>query len=254
VLLNGERIYQTFARLLLGHEDLDFISVMVQTLNLILLTSSELFEFRSLLKQSLLTDEGRERFISIYKAWCHNPVATFSLCLMAQCYELGSALVFHFANIEVTVPFMMQIDKLVQLIESPIFIHLRLQLLEPQRYPFLLKSLYGLMMLLPQSSAFSYLKTRLDAASAMGLLTCIPPSAFATSTSAAAVGAFGSVGADASAGKVVETQTLNFADLLGEFCATQQRHAALRKVVLKQSSLVGAQSAAAAADDDQKGQ
>jgi vacuole morphology and inheritance protein 14 len=90
---------------------------------------------------------------------------------------------------------MMQIDKLVQLIESPIFIRasahdcchalailiefflysdLRLQLLEPQRHPFLLKSLYGLMMLLPQSSAFNYLKTRLESVSAMGMLSCIP--------------------------------------------------------------------------------
>jgi vacuole morphology and inheritance protein 14 len=76
-------------------QDLDFVSVMVQTLNLILLTSSELFELRSLLKQSLVTDQGRDLFISLYKSWCHNPVATFSLCLMAQCYELGSALVFH---------------------------------------------------------------------------------------------------------------------------------------------------------------
>jgi hypothetical protein len=50
-------------------QDLAFVSVMVQTLNLILLTSSELFEFRSLLKQSLLTDEGRDRFISLYKSW-----------------------------------------------------------------------------------------------------------------------------------------------------------------------------------------
>jgi hypothetical protein len=47
-------------------QDLDFVSVMVQTLNLILLTSSELFELRSLLKQSLVTDQGRDLFISLY--------------------------------------------------------------------------------------------------------------------------------------------------------------------------------------------
>jgi len=91
------------------------------------------------------------------------------------------------ADIEVTVGFLMQIDKLVQLIESPVFIRksaehlldfscrqvsavvrsfvlptsdLRLQLLEPAKHPFLLKSLYGVLMLLPQSSAFTSLKTR----------------------------------------------------------------------------------------------
>ena len=83
----------------------------------------------------------------------------------------------------------MQIDKLVQLIESPVFtctrlnllsmIHhelikvllaLRLQLLEPERNPYLFKCLYGLLMLLPQSSAFISLRNRLGAVSSLGFL------------------------------------------------------------------------------------
>ena len=51
---------------------------------------------------------------------------------------------------QVTVHFLVELDKLTQLLESPIFTHLRLQLLEPQRYAFLVKALYGLLMLLPQ--------------------------------------------------------------------------------------------------------
>lgn len=39
---------------------------------------------------------------------------------------------------------------------------LRLQLLEPDRYPYLYKCLYGVLMLLPQSSAFAALKNRLN--------------------------------------------------------------------------------------------
>ena len=110
-----------------------------------------------------------------------------SLCLLAQAYELGSALVSQFADIPVTVGFLMQIDKLVQLIESPIFIRnfsllsclkqsseLRLQLLDPHRYPFLLKVLYGLLMLLPQSTAFNSLRVRLQSVSALGLLQSVP--------------------------------------------------------------------------------
>lgn len=47
-----------------------------------------------------------------------------------------------------------QVDKLVQLLESPIFLRLRLQLLDVDSpsYPALLKSLYGILMLLPQVS------------------------------------------------------------------------------------------------------
>ena len=47
---------------------------------------------------------------------------------------------------------------------------LRLQLLEPERFPHLYKCLYGLLMLLPQSSAFAALKNRLGSVSAIGYL------------------------------------------------------------------------------------
>lgn len=50
-----------------------------------------------------------------------------------------------------------QVDKLVQLLESPIFLRLRLQLLDVDSpsYPALLKSLYGILMLLPQVTVVS---------------------------------------------------------------------------------------------------
>jgi vacuole morphology and inheritance protein 14 len=58
--------------------------------------------------------------------------------------------------------FLFQLDKLVKLLEMPIFTHLRLQLLEPRQYPWLLKTLYGLLMLFPQQSvAFRISKKRL---------------------------------------------------------------------------------------------
>ena len=57
----------------------------------------------------------------------------------------------------------MQVDKLVQLLESPAFVHLRLQLLDldSPNQASLLKSLYGLLMLLPQSVAYKTLNDRL---------------------------------------------------------------------------------------------
>ena len=61
-----------------------------------------------------------------------------------------------------TVSFLVEVDKLIQLLESPVFTYLRLHLLEPQRHASLIKALYGLLMLLPQSSAFHTLKNRLD--------------------------------------------------------------------------------------------
>jgi vacuole morphology and inheritance protein 14 len=91
-------------------------------------------------------------------------VATFSLCLLAQAYTLSFALVKRFSLMEdVSVGFLMQIDKLVYLLESPIFVHLRLQLLDaesPSHAP-LLKSIYGILLCLPQGDAFRLLNNRL---------------------------------------------------------------------------------------------
>lgn len=50
VLLNAEDIYKTLAEILLKDTNLKFASLMVDHLNMILLTSSELFELRNRLK------------------------------------------------------------------------------------------------------------------------------------------------------------------------------------------------------------
>lgn len=96
-------------------------------------------------------------FVTLYLAWAHNAAATLSLSLLAQAYEHAHDLLNVFASLEITVAFLMDIDRLVRLLESPIFTYLRLQLLDLDAYPFLAKCLYGLLMLLPQGQAFQTL-------------------------------------------------------------------------------------------------
>ncbi|CAJ1936783.1 unnamed protein product [Sphenostylis stenocarpa] len=164
VLLNAERVYRELSTILEGESDLDFASIMVQALNLILLTSSELSEIRYLLKQTLVNPAGKDLYVSLYASWCHSPMAIISLCLLAQTYQHASAVIQSLVEEDVNVKFLVQLDKLIRLLETPIFAYLRLQLLEPGRYPWLFKALYGLLMLLPQqSAAFKILKTRLKA-------------------------------------------------------------------------------------------
>ncbi|GAB2296947.1 PtdIns(3,5)P(2) sythesis regulation factor [Dionaea muscipula] len=162
VLLEAERVYRELSTILENESDLDFASIMVQALNLILLTSSELFELRELLKQSLVDAAGRDLFLSLYASWSHSSMAIISLCLLAQAYQHVSTVIQSLVEEDISVKFLVQLDKLIRLLETPIFAYLRLQLLEPRRYVWLLKALYGLLMLLPQqSAAFKILKTRL---------------------------------------------------------------------------------------------
>ncbi|EEH22289.2 hypothetical protein PABG_04500 [Paracoccidioides brasiliensis Pb03] len=169
VNLSPERIYRTLADCLEKEEDIEFASIMVQNLNNNLITAPELADMRKRLR-NLESKDGQMFFVALFRSWCHNAVATFSLCLLAQAYEQAYNLLQIFAELEMTVNMLIQIDKLVQLLESPVFTYLRLQLLEPERYPYLYKCLYGVLMLLPQSSAFAALKNRLNSVSNIGLL------------------------------------------------------------------------------------
>lgn len=182
--LSPERIYRTLAETIEKEEDVEFASIMIQHLNNNLIGASELADLRKRLR-NLDSRDGQAIFVALFRSWCFNAVATFSLCLLAQAYEAAYNLLQIFAELEMTVEILIQIDKLVQLIESPVFTYLRLQLLEPEKYPFLYKCLYGLLMLLPQSSAFAALKNRLNSVSSIGFLhiaTPRPPTSAAPSS------------------------------------------------------------------------
>jgi len=167
--LGPRGIFETLARGLTSEADLDFASQMVQALNVLVLTSAEALALRSLLRKGVGTAEGAALFRTLYPAWCHNPASLLSMCLVAQAYEHAAELVMQFASLEITLPFLLQIDKLVQLVESPIFTHVRLHLLEPEQHPHLLRALGGILMLLPQSPAFHTLQARLAAVPELGI-------------------------------------------------------------------------------------
>jgi vacuole morphology and inheritance protein 14 len=202
--VSPERVLRRMASILQTEPDLDFAAVMVDTLNLILLTAPELTSARRKLRGLTEASSG-DFFTALYGSWAHSPVALLSLCLLCGVYEHAAQLVALFADVPVTVGFLMQIDKLVQLLESPVFVHLRIQLLEPEAHAYLFKTLYGVLMLLPQSAAFELLRTRLNAVSTLGTLQLIPKSKAAPE------------------GKT-EKDAIKFKDLIVHFTTLQQKH------------------------------
>jgi vacuole morphology and inheritance protein 14 len=164
-------------------------------------------------------------FICLFKCWCHNSVATFSLCFLSQTYDLSAALIQKLADVNISVGYLMQIDKLIQLLESPVFIHLRLQLLEinSRKQTALLQSLYGLLMLLPQSQAYKTLSDRLATVSTLHMHLGNMRMKNETSASHA----------DENFSKF-----LNFDDLLARFESVQEKHSAFRMSLIQQKSLI----------------
>lgn len=118
--LNAERIYRTLANCLEKVEDLEFAMIMVQSLNNNLITAPQLSELRKRLR-NMDSKEGQTLFVTLFRSWCYNAVATFSLCLLAQAYEQAYHLLQIMGEMEMTVQMLIEIDKLVQLLESPVF-------------------------------------------------------------------------------------------------------------------------------------
>lgn len=142
---------------------------LFQALNLILLTSSELANLRDLLKKSLFDDAAKNLFLSLYASWCHSPMAIISLCLLAQVrilclavrcvtvlsltditsalfsnialglwslggviiqtYQHASSVIQSLVEEDINVKFLVQLDKLIHLLETPTFVYLRLQVI-----------------------------------------------------------------------------------------------------------------------------
>jgi vacuole morphology and inheritance protein 14 len=97
----------------------DFIAKMVGILNGILLTAPEMLQLRQKLK-SPEENDCKELFECLYRCWSHQPICLISLCLLSKYYKHAGELVPRLADIDVSVDFLREIDRLVQLIESPI--------------------------------------------------------------------------------------------------------------------------------------
>jgi vacuole morphology and inheritance protein 14 len=105
--LSPERIYRTMAECIEKEEDVEFASIMVQNLNNNLITAPQLSDMRKRLRNLdtrassrratpvesvlfvliLIVQDGQTLFVTLFRSWCYNAVATFSLCLLAQAYE-----------------------------------------------------------------------------------------------------------------------------------------------------------------------
>lgn len=157
-------IYKSFADILIEEKnEAKFAYNLVQKLNQILLTTQPLFGLR----YSLSNDDDpkvKSLFQQLFQAWNHSSTAVLTLCLLTNNYKQASEIVTRMSLSDINLDTLTQIDWIVQLIESPVFASLRMRLLDSNNNHYLLHSLYGLMMILPQSDAFKKLGNRLDQA------------------------------------------------------------------------------------------
>lgn len=143
--------------------DAEFASTMVQALNVLLVTSPDLIELPRVLREGLGSPETKEFFLVLFPAWSKSVCAVLTICFLARAYELAWKVIKEFGDslYGTSADAMVQIVRLVKLIEAPAFGFLRLELIQHEQNPYLMKCLHGLLMLLPQTDAFHTLVDRL---------------------------------------------------------------------------------------------
>ncbi len=110
-----------------------------QHFNLSLTLAPQVKALRSLLAEATAAEAGADLFHSLYSSWSHSAGAVLSLCFLAGAYSHACDVITAYAHLPMGVEVLVQIDRLVQLLETPIFTYLRLQLLQPARYPDLIR-------------------------------------------------------------------------------------------------------------------
>lgn len=88
------------------------------------------------------------------RAWCPSPVSVLAICLLAEEYEHACELFARIADLDITVEMFREVELLVEAIESPTFLHMRMQLTSPKHNAYLIKAFYGLLMVLPQTKQY----------------------------------------------------------------------------------------------------
>lgn len=134
---------------------------MINILDLYLITHQETEKIRKILKSINFDKDSMEFFNKLYKTWSFNPVSTLILCIVSGFYELSYRLILKFSDIKFENDYFIQLAQLIQLFESSSFTNIRILLLEPHKNIYLVKTLYGILLILPQGKAYQALSKRL---------------------------------------------------------------------------------------------
>ena len=100
----------------------------------------------------------------MFKIWSINPISLIIYCIITEHFELAYNIILNLVNVNVQLDKddFKHLGKFVQLFESEIFDYMRIRLLEPVNNIYLIRALYGILMLLPQGYAYDVLSNRMN--------------------------------------------------------------------------------------------
>jgi hypothetical protein len=160
-------------------KDLLFVSSFVQQMTHVLLATDEASDLRELLRDCVgrRSDSERDKrriklFHILLHSFSHNLIASVSLCLWGGAYRTAAYFLQHIDPLDIHLVFLLELDKMVELLERPLFRHFHLRMLEADADPsvegsgaMLFRALKLLLMIVPQSSCYRILRDWLVTAS-----------------------------------------------------------------------------------------
>jgi len=97
-LITVTKVYTKIADVLMKFDDIEFISSMINILDIFLLSYKETEELRNLLrklkrKNTNPNSNVKDFFSKLYKTWCFNPISLLILCIISEHFELSYNLI-----------------------------------------------------------------------------------------------------------------------------------------------------------------
>jgi len=157
-------------------QELAFVSSFVQHMNHVLLTCEEARSVRELLKNCVgengNSEHDRQRcriFHILLHSFAHNLGSVVSLCLWSGAFRTASIFLEDINPLDINIGFLLEIDRLVDMLERPLFRHIDILMLENDADTnsegsgsMLFRALKSVLMILPQSTCYRVLRDRLN--------------------------------------------------------------------------------------------
>jgi hypothetical protein len=156
--------------------DLEFVSAFIQQMSHVLFAADEAATLRNKIRDcigkptNIETEDARRArlFHILLHSFSHNLASTISLCLWAGAYRTVSMVLNSIDPLDINLIFLVEIDKLIEMLERPLFRQLHVRMLESDKDPsaegsgtMLFRALKSLLMIVPQSTCYRILRDRL---------------------------------------------------------------------------------------------
>ena len=173
-VINIFTLFRIISDYLLKNDDINFVMKITKTLNMFLFSEKECQNIRNELssKRKLSMNNDNENIINtniiednlfekLFNLWAFNPFSAVLLTMYCNYFELSYYLALELSKTKLQESDFIELCQVVQIFESSLFNNIRIKLLNPKKNIFLVKTLYALLMMLPQSNAFDALNNRI---------------------------------------------------------------------------------------------